>query len=675
MSTSVDDHLLLRQYAEERSEAAFAELVKRHLDHTYSAAVREANDPHLAADLAQAAFILLALKAAKLKAAPSVAGWLFQTVRYAARNARRAAWRREHYEKEAAAMIQTSAEAETDSLWEHLAPLLNDALASLAVRDRDVVTLRFFEKQSHEEIATRLGVAEAVARKRLSRAVERLRKFFARRGVTVAGPLLIMVLGTHSVSAAPAGLSGVVTASAVAKGATLSASVLALVHGASQAVAWTKAKVAAVVVTVTALFCGGVVLSDSSRFRVNEIQFTHRFQSKNPPFTWSTDTGATNLFVLTSQRRRWGIGGDIVDRLRRLFPQALVHRLEVVDDRGDSFAGSFQPGTLFDAKGAKFQLWQLPLFPRRGTNLYLRFYELGEDERERQAAQFEVPNPARGRHPELTAEALPATRKDGDVTVTLERLESGLNRAGLDAPVPAGRNDVPLICLTVGLRQAGVSRPPWALDSIQIADATGNQWRTRRPETRYLPGQETRFQATVNGALWASEPAWRFDLVLLRTDDFAETDVLTVSNLPVPATNQVTELNQDYQLAGQSLRLLSLLGTKAYRPEWGYVSVRLDAHGNSIEEYHGLPPGGYLKLLVESKGAEAGQRVTLMTANDEQGRPVTVEAAGSARSSSLNYLLAAPPDARSLTLRFVRQESRSVSFVARPTQVGSNPGR
>src|SRR5512139_20019 len=149
MSISADDHLLLRQYAEEKSEEAFAELVKRHLDHTYSVALREANDPGLAADLTQAAFILLARKAAKLKASPSIAGWLFQTVRYAARNARRAAWRRAHYEQEAAAMNPTMPEPEADSLWEQLAPLLNDALASLTAGVRDVVSLRFFEKKSH----------------------------------------------------------------------------------------------------------------------------------------------------------------------------------------------------------------------------------------------------------------------------------------------------------------------------------------------------------------------------------------------------------------------------------------------------------------------------------------------------------------------------------------------
>jgi RNA polymerase sigma factor (sigma-70 family) len=675
MSTSVEDHLLVRQYAEERSEAAFAELVKRHLDHTYSVALREVNDPHLASDIAQAAFIILARKAPKLKAYPSVAGWLFQTVRFAARNARRAAWRREHYEQEAATMMPTSPEPEVDSLWERLAPLLNDALASLTTTDRDVVTLRFFEKKSHEEIAACLGLPEPAARKRLSRAVERLRLFFARRGVPVAGTSLLLVLGTHSVGAAPAGLAGVVTASAAAKAATVSASVLAMVQGASHVVAWSKAKVAAVVLAAATLLFGGVVLSDTSRFRVDEVQFTNHFRSRRVPTMQSTTgNGASNLFVLTSQRRRWGIGGDIAERVHRLFPQALVHRLEVVDDRGDCFAGSFEHGTLFDAKRAKFQLWRLPLFPRRGTNLLLRFFELSDDGRERQVAEFKIPNPARGSYPQLTAEPVPATRSDGDVAVTLERLETGYRRAGLDAPLPGRRDDMPLTCLTVSLRQEGVARPPWEMGSLQVSDATGNQWRTMALRTRPLPGQDTHLQVAFDGALWPSESAWRFDLELLRTDDFAATDVLTITNLLVPATDQVTQLNQDYLLAGQPLRLLSFFGSLAYPPEKGWVRIRLDAQGNTIEERLGLPPGGYLKLLVEAKGIESGQRIALMAGTDDRGRSVRFEPGGSTRSEILNYLLPAEPDARSLTLRFVRKESRMVSFMARPTQVGSNGG-
>jgi len=304
----------------------------------------------------------------------------------------------------------------------------------------------------------------------------------------------------------------------------------------------------------------------------------------------------------------------------------------------------------------------------------LRFFELGDDGRERQVAEFKIPNPALGNYPQLTAETVPSTRSDGDVAVTLERLETGYRRAGLEAPLPGRRDDMPLTCLTVSLRQEGAARPPWEIGSLQVSDATGNRWRTITLRTRPLPGQDTHLQVAFDGALWPSESAWRFDLEVLRTDDFAATDVLTITNLLVPATNQVTQLNQDYLLAGQPLRLLSFFGSLAYPPEKGWLRIRLDAQGNTIEERLGLPPGGYLKLLVESKGIEAGQRIALMAVTDEQGRSVRFEPGGSTRSEILNYLFPAELDARSLTLRFVRKESRMVSFVARPTQVESNGG-
>jgi acyl-coenzyme A thioesterase PaaI-like protein len=182
-------------------------------------------------------------------------------------------------------------------------------------------------------------------------------------------------------------------------------------------------------------------------------------------------------------------------------------------------------------------------------------------------------------------------------------------------------------------------------------------------------------ESAFTGALWPSETAWRFELELVQTGDFSATDVLTVRGLPVPATNQVTQLNQEHQLAGQPLRLLSLLGTRAFPLRRGYVRIKLDTHGDMTQQHLGVPVGGYLKLQVDARGAAVGQRVTLAAVTDEQGRPVTIDDQPSQSGTKLDYLLEAAPDARSLTLRFVRQESRLVSFVARPNQVGLPTGR
>ena len=64
------DAQLLRDYAEFGNEAAFHELVQRHTDFVYSAALRQVESPDLARDIAQSVFTDLARKARALPSAP-----------------------------------------------------------------------------------------------------------------------------------------------------------------------------------------------------------------------------------------------------------------------------------------------------------------------------------------------------------------------------------------------------------------------------------------------------------------------------------------------------------------------------------------------------------------------------------------------------------------------------
>lgn len=143
--------------------------------------------------------------------------------------------------------MQSTFQAATTDAWDQLAPLLDEGLSRLAEKDRDAVVLRFFKGRSVREVATTLQVNEAAAQRRILRAVEKLRAFFAKRGVVTSTAVLMALISANSVHAAPAMLVKSLTAVAMTKGVAASSSTLTLVKGALQIMAWTKAKTAIVV--------------------------------------------------------------------------------------------------------------------------------------------------------------------------------------------------------------------------------------------------------------------------------------------------------------------------------------------------------------------------------------------------------------------------------------------
>ena len=251
--TELDDHELLAAYARTASETAFGTLVARYVNLVYSAALRFTANPHHAEEISQAVFIILARKAGSLDHGVVLSGWLYQTARLTAANFVKAEIRRQNREQEAY-MQSTMNEPET-AAWQQIAPLLDDAMGRLGETDRNAVVLRFFENKSAREVGAALRMDEGTARKRVLRALEKLRKIFAGRGIVVSTAAFSGAVSAHSVHAAPAGLAATISHVVLTHGAA-GGSTLTLVKGALKIMAWTKAKTV-VVVGVVALLAAG----------------------------------------------------------------------------------------------------------------------------------------------------------------------------------------------------------------------------------------------------------------------------------------------------------------------------------------------------------------------------------------------------------------------------------
>ncbi|MCW5557577.1 MAG: sigma-70 family RNA polymerase sigma factor [Verrucomicrobiae bacterium] len=217
---NASDSELLQQFVRDGSDGAFTELVRRHVDLVYSAALRQVGlDAQTAEDVTQTVFTDLARKSRRLTRHPTLTGWLYSSTRLAAAQHRRAESRRLARETAAHAMSQLLSPDVSEPDWNSLRPVLDEAMHDLNEADREAVLLRFFERRPLADIGAQLGLSENTARMRVERALDKLHAALARRGITSTAAALSLALGAHAVGAAPVGLADRIGSAALAGGA------------------------------------------------------------------------------------------------------------------------------------------------------------------------------------------------------------------------------------------------------------------------------------------------------------------------------------------------------------------------------------------------------------------------------------------------------------------------
>lgn len=261
MAVELTDMQLLHEYAFGASQKAFAKLVERRIDLVYSAALRQVRQSHLAQDVTQAVFVVLARKSRSLDGSRvHLAGWLLSTTHRVAMDALRKLARRRKHERKAAQMNPEARDddaASGDALWQQLLPHLDSAIARLREGDRAAIVLRYFEEKSMREVAEELGVTEAAAKQRVFRAVEKLRKTVG--GQAISATAIGAAISAHAVKAAPAGLAKAAAGAACA--GAHAAGVTALAKGAIWVMAMNQVKMSIAAIIVLAIVVPAAVVT------------------------------------------------------------------------------------------------------------------------------------------------------------------------------------------------------------------------------------------------------------------------------------------------------------------------------------------------------------------------------------------------------------------------------
>jgi RNA polymerase sigma factor (sigma-70 family) len=263
-----DDMTLVREFAQSNSEQAFATLVSRHINLVYSIALRQVGDPHLAEEITQTVFIVLARKAKSLSPKTILSGWLCRTARYVSADTLKTQ-RRRHMREQESHMQSMLNEPDSDA-WKQIAPFLDEALNCLGELEHNAIVLRFFEGKDLKQVGTTLGMREDAARMRINRGLEKLRKFFGRKGVTLSAAAIAAAVSAHSMQAAPAALQTTI-ATAVISGGTLTTAAIST----AKTIAMTTLQKTAISATLAVAVAAGIYeahQATNARAEVNTLR-------------------------------------------------------------------------------------------------------------------------------------------------------------------------------------------------------------------------------------------------------------------------------------------------------------------------------------------------------------------------------------------------------------------
>jgi hypothetical protein len=327
----------------------------------------------------------------------------------------------------------------------------------------------------------------------------------------------------------------------------------------------------------------------------------------------------------------------------------------VYDQAGTACVGNSMTRAGNGPQGNSITAIQLDAFPQRQGKFIVRALENGNGGQEMSDQKFVIANPVHGAFANWTAEPLPATKEDDDLSVTLTKLA-----AGADSPSQRDQDnpDDPAnkgVQATFTVSQNGKPVTNWRPVSIETSDATGNHVNGGITQNNWQDNNDT---VAYQYGLWPDEPAWKLRVGFSEQSDFSDSEVWSVQNIPLEPGRRQDFMNGVRNNTNSVFAEADLNG----------VHVKIfpgklftDAAANSRQA------GGFQVQMAPPP--PAGMQMTIVKLTDDQGEDVQrngTSVSRSATSSTYGYLFNDLGNAKSLNFTIALHKSHFFEFTVKP---------
>ena len=299
------------------------------------------------------------------------------------------------------------------------------------------------------------------------------------------------------------------------------------------------------------------------------------------------------------------------------------------------------------------QAMQFRVFPRRDPVVALNFFYHSSTGGVIRCGSLPFANPLHSKFPQWQPEPLPATRRAGDMVVTLDKLSTGHNQntsykggEGGSRVIELGTNRLDghnrTVC-AIHLRSLANTNEVWLVANEEVSDATGN----KAGNTSIGWGSYEDGYFTFEPGLWLTESAWKLRCEIKRAKGFAPGETFVFRDVPLGRLDVTNRLGWATNFGGTTVTLDHILrrapNTNNYWSSEQVSQVQFTTAG--------LTNGVHLDLL--SAQTDAGT-------NLESG---SWSNSGSWRTYSFREI---PLGAKTADFTFAVQRSRWIEFRAKP---------